>query len=131
MPNMANITVKKADGVTDVTYTALMPSAGDKTPARWANVAANAVALFRPTYNAFSRSNGSRDARVVETTLKFPDVRTVESIDTVVGNVIVNISATVPLQVTDTVISEAVAQAANLFKATLIQDSFKSGYTPQ
>lgn len=42
MPQMANITVKKADGTTDVVYTALTPAGGDNSPARWS---ANALAL--------------------------------------------------------------------------------------
>lgn len=131
MPNMANITVKKADGTTDVVYAALMPSAGDQTPARWHVPAANAVSLFRPSFEMVSRFNQRRDARNVSTVLKYPDVRTVSGADVVVGNCIINVSGIVPLQVTDAVIAEAIAQAANLFKATLVQDCFKTGYAAQ
>lgn len=131
MPQMANITVKKADNVTDVTYTSLTPSAGDQTPARWSNLASASVAAHRSTYNCASRFNGKRDARVVDAVLKYPDVQSVSGANVVVGNCIISISGTIPLQVTDTVIAEAVAQAANLFKATLMQDTFKTGYAPQ
>lgn len=131
MPNMANLTVKKADGTTDVTYVALTPSAGDQTPARWSLVAANAVAGLRPVYDLQSRFNAKRDARHLQSTLKYPDVRMISGVDTVVGNCLITISGVIPLQVTDTVIAEAVAQAANIFKAALIADSFKAGYAPQ
>lgn len=131
MPNMANITVKKADGITDIIYTALTPSAGDQTPARWQVSTANAVSLFRPSYEMASRFNQKRDARNISTVLKYPDVRAVNGVDVVVGNCIINVSGVVPLQVTDTVIAEAIAQAANLFKATLVQDCFKAGYAAQ
>lgn len=52
MPNMANITVKKADGTTDVVYTALTPSAGDKTSARWSLTASSTKANLRLLWNA-------------------------------------------------------------------------------
>jgi len=32
MPSMADITVKKNDGTTDVTYTAISAASGDKSP---------------------------------------------------------------------------------------------------
>jgi hypothetical protein len=35
MPALADITVKMADGTTNITYTGIVPSAGDKTPAVW------------------------------------------------------------------------------------------------
>lgn len=130
MPAMANITIKKADGTTDVVYTSVSGAPGDNAPARWEVTAANVVRLFRPVFDLLSRWNAKKDARHLQATLKYPDVRAVNSVDTVFGNVIVNISAVVPTQVTDTVVTEAVAQAANMFKATLIQDSFKSGYSP-
>ena len=131
MPQMANITVKKADGATDVTYTALSSSAGDQSPARWSDLSSATVAARRATYNSTSRFNGKRDARVVENVLKYPDVQTINGASVVLGNVVINISGTIPLQVTDTAIAEAVAQAANLFKASLVQDTFKTGYAAQ
>lgn len=131
MPQMANITVKKADNTTDVTYTALTPSAGDQTPARWSNLASAPVAAQRSTLQCASRFNGKRDARVVDAVLKYPDVQSISGTNVVVGNCIISISGTIPLQVTDTAIAEAVAQAANLFKAALMQDTYKTGYAPQ
>jgi hypothetical protein len=35
MPTMASITVKKADGTTDIVYDALAASGGDNSPAAW------------------------------------------------------------------------------------------------
>lgn len=37
MPTLANITIKKADGTTDVVYTAIAGAAGDNTPAMFRN----------------------------------------------------------------------------------------------
>jgi len=50
MPSMANITVKKNDGTTDATYTALTPSAGDKVSAQWRNNSQSTIAANRAAY---------------------------------------------------------------------------------
>lgn len=131
MPNMANITVKKADGTTDVVYTALTPSAGDKTPARWQNNASHAKAALRATVEMTSRFNPAKTARHVTLLVKYPEVASVGGVDTVTGTGHMTIDGVIPLQVSDTAIAELVAQAANVFKAALVQDSFKIGYAPQ
>lgn len=131
MPNMANITVKKADGTTDVVYTALTPSAGDKTSARWSLTASSTKANLRPTLECTSRYNNARTARNISMTLKFPEIASVAGVDSVIGTGIVTIQGVVPMQVSDSVISELVAQSANVFKTALVQDSFKIGYAPQ
>lgn len=130
MPNMANITIKKADAVTDVTYTALTPSAGDRTPARWANLA-QSKANLRASIEMTSRFNNNRSARHVSILMKYPEVVQVNGVDTVAGIGHVTIEGLIPLQVSDTAIAELVAQSANAFKIALIQDCFKIGYAPQ
>lgn len=127
---MANITVKKADGTTDVTYTALTPASGEQ-PARWTVLTAASQQSLRPVVEVRSRDNGRRDARVVSLLVKYPDVRSINGVDTVVGTIPLEIRGTIPRQVADAVIAEAIAQSANLYKAAAIQDAFKSGYAPQ
>jgi len=131
MPNMANITVKAANGTTDVVFTALTPAAGDRTPARWADVSANTRANLRPTAEMTSRFNNARSARHVDFTLKYPEVANIGGVDQVMGTALLSATCVVPLQVTDTTISEAVARFSNLLKSVLIQDSVKAGYAPQ
>lgn len=63
--------------------------------------------------------------------LKYPDVRSVNGVDTVVGSIPINISATIPKQVLDSVVAEAIHQAGNLFTSVLVRDSYKLGYAPQ
>lgn len=84
MANMANIVVKKANGTTDITYTALTASAGDTVPARWRENSQASVVGFRPTLTQVARANGNNNARVVTTRFKFPVVRAVGGVDTVV-----------------------------------------------
>lgn len=45
MPTMANITVKKADGTTDIVFDAIAGSGGDTSAARWRQDTGNTVGL--------------------------------------------------------------------------------------
>lgn len=131
MPQMANITIKKADGTTDVVYTQKTPSAGDKSPAVWKNDTVGTVLAARPTFSIVSMDNGNRKARRLRTSYIWPKTRT----DTA-GNVTVSGGASsesshlVPQDMTPTEISEFVAQYANLLASALIKASVNDGYAP-
>lgn len=132
MPQMANITVKKADGTTDVVYSALTPSSGDKTAAQWRCETAGASASLRPLLSMSSTYNGPRTARRLDVQFKFPWTVTdsATTVATVKANCPAALQITIPTEMPDTVVFEAVAQLANLLKSTLIQDSLKSGFAP-
>lgn len=132
MPNMANITVKKADGTTDVIYVNQAPASGDSTPARWRVDAIGTVPANRPVFTVMSKSASNGATRVVSGKLVFPEVYTdsTTGLISVRSSVSLSVDCRVPQILTDTTIAEAVAQFANLLKATLIQDSFKTGYAP-
>lgn len=130
MPQIANITVKAANGTTDVVYTAMTPSSGDTTPAFWRAEGSGASASLRATFQLSSKWNGPKTARRVTGAFQYPQTATVDGVETVINRVPVEFSFLVPQAVPDTLIAEAVAQAANLIKATLIQDSIKSGFAP-
>ena len=76
MPSMADITVKNKANV-DVVYVAKVPSAGDKTPARWTADALHGIAGFRPSFTTGTRNNSSQNARVLEANYAFPDRKSV------------------------------------------------------
>lgn len=132
MPQMANITVKKADGVTDVVYVNQAPASGDSTPARWRVDAIGTVPMNRPTFSVMSKSASNGATRVVSGKLVFPETYT----DTATGLVSVRSSVSlsfdcrVPQLLTDATIAEAVAQFPNLLKDILIQNTMKTGYAP-
>jgi len=131
MPQIANLTVKKNDGTTDVTYTAVVPSAGDKTPALWRNTAVGTAAAHQPTLVLSSRNNGTGSARRLEGQLVYPT--TVTGTDgkvTVADKAIIGISGVIPSGMPTSDINEAVSQAMNLFVTSLVKDSFKTGYAP-
>lgn len=132
MPAMADITVKKNDGTTDIIYNAMAPSSGDNVAAVWRSEASASYAAFKPTFEMRTRYNGPRDARRAEITFTMPVTQTdtASGITSVIGKVPVAFSIVSPLGAPDSVINEAVAQSANLLKSTLIQSALKAGFAP-
>jgi hypothetical protein len=124
---MADITVKKADGVTNITYTQLTPSAGDRVAAQWRENTAT-TAAYRPVVGMRTQNNGAKDGRRVLITGNFPYVDPVSGL--VIAKMPLVFEGTVPLNVPDTFVSEGVAQFSNLLVSALIQASIKAGFAP-
>lgn len=131
MPQMANVIVKKNDGTTDVVYTSLVPSAGDKTPAIWKNQTIGSASSHRPELKLTSRDNGTMSARRVEGTFTYPTLATdVQGKVNAVDRVILNVNVVVPKGMPDVDVNEAISQGFNLFASSLLKDSCKTGYAP-
>lgn len=130
MPTMADITVKKADDVTNVTYNALAPSSGDTVPSVWRQEAMATQPNLKATVSLKAGWNGPRDARRVQMDFMYPytSTDTTNGLTTVVARIPIQVTATVPQLIPDSVISEAVAQCGNLLDAALVQSCFKAGY---
>lgn len=131
MPQMANITVKKADNTTDVVYTQATPSAGDKSPAVWKNATVGTILAARPTFTLNSQDNGTGKARRFRSTYLWPKTR----VDTagnvsVAGGASAESSHLVPQDMTPAEIAEYVSQYANLLASALIKASLNDGYAP-
>lgn len=132
MPQMANITVKKADGTTDVVFKARQPSSGDQNAARWSpdsSGARGARASFEVVAQK-SGASGSTAKRRVSTSLIVPVVRTENGTDLVVDVVRATTQFTFPLSATDSEIEEAVALHSNLTGAQLVRSTYEEGYAP-
>jgi hypothetical protein len=128
---MANITVKAANGTTDVVYTAMTPSSGDTTNAIWRDEAAGSAAAFKPTLSVNSRYNGDRTGRRLNIVYDRPQTVTDSNgIVTVANRIPISLSVLVPMSCPDTVVAEAIHQATNLFASTLVRDALKSGFAP-
>lgn len=128
---MGNITVKKNDGTTDVIYTALAPSAGDKTPAYWRNNTVGTAEAHKPELRMSSKPNGDLTTRQVTMHYSYPS--TVVGGDgktTVAYRTNFTLSSSLPQGMPTTEMNEAVSQFLNLCASTLIKDSFKSGFSP-
>lgn len=129
MPKIANITVKKADGTTDIIYVADTPSAGDRSPATWS--VKNAVArALRTTLSFLSQWNGQRSGRRCTVVAKFPIIRDINGVSTVVATIPAELTILIPQLVLDAEASEAVVQFGNLVRSQLISDSLIAGYAP-
>jgi hypothetical protein len=132
MPALADITVKMADGTTNITYTGIVPSAGDKTPAVWRSNSVGGSIGQRPELRVQSASNGDNSARRITINYSYPSLFT----DSNTGRVSVDkrlnwsLSASIPVEMTDADLAEAVEQGNNLVAATLVKSSMKSGYSP-
>lgn len=131
MPQIANINVLKNDGTTSVAYTAVVPSAGDKSPAVWRNLTVGTAAGHRPEARLTSRANGTGTARRIDGSYSYPSLVTDTTGKTQVADKFqLQISAVVPLGMPDADLNEAVSQGLNLFAAQLVKDSVKAGYAP-
>lgn len=132
MPTMANITVKKNDGTTDIVWTALTPAAGDDSPALWRSETVSAVNAFKPRLEVKSRWTQDKKSRHVEGYVVYPVTQTDTGagLTTLIGQIPINFKAVLPQQYDAAVINEAVSQAVNLFASVLVKDSVKSGFAP-
>lgn len=132
MPTMANIVVKAANGTTDVTYTAVAGSAGDKSPAIWRNDAVGTTPAERPLFTIASRDNGTKDARRMDHTYVRPLFLT-DALGRKVRNGGPNGFGTllIPQTMTPTDIAEMVHEYTGLLASALIRAAYKEGMSPR
>lgn len=132
MPTMANITVKKNDGTTDVVFTTVTASGGDKSPAVWRANAAVGYPGQRPELRIESRSNGDNTARRVDGVFTFPSVYTDTATSTtkILSRATCTFSAVIPGNMPDVDAEEFGAQLGNLLAHSLIEETLTSGYAP-
>lgn len=133
MPTMANITIKKSDGTTDITYSALNGCSGDRSVARWRSETVGAIAANRPVFEISAKASSNKQFRLVEGKLVYPETFTDSTTGIVAARTreIFSFTSTIDASSADAVIAEFAAQAANLVKAALVQEVIKSGYGPQ
>lgn len=132
MASIANITVKKADGTTDVIYVAATPSAGDKSPAVWTQDTFSGIQGFRPRLEFQTQDNQGGSIRQSRFKFKFPSLYT----DSTTG--LQKLLATVEFEgtvmcaktMTTTEWKEAYAQLGNLLCSALIRGSVETGFAP-
>lgn len=132
MASLANITVKKNDGTTDIVWTGICPSSGDGVPALWRSDTVGSAPGHKPVLELSTRYNGARTARRVDAKFIYPQIATdsTTGLTTVVNRIVGNVSFAIPDACPTTDINEAVSQAFNLLVATLVKDSFKTGFAP-
>lgn len=135
MPTMASITVKKADGITDIVYDAIAASGGDSSPAVWRQDTGAVAGLpigLRNMFKMFQSWNGPKTARVIRMQMLFPYAvqNTTTTLFSATDRVPLEITVTVPQSIPATAINEAVYQGLNLAAALLVKQSAVAGYAP-
>lgn len=126
---MGNLTIKKADGTTDVTFTQLAKASGDGSVAVFRSTTTGQAANRQDSLEVSSRFNGDRTARRLDQKfIKSYNVTGTDNVERQVSRVHVDIQVTAPINVPQAVIDEAVAQSANLYKHADVQSACKSGY---
>lgn len=132
MPSLANITIKKADGTTDVVYTAVAGSSGDGSPAIFRNDTVGTTLAERPTLLVKTSSNGPKTARRLRADYSWPVVSTDGGGNkTIVGRMTGDASFLIPQNQTIELISEQAYQFGNLIASAIIKASAVEGYAPR
>lgn len=132
MPSLGNITIKKADGTTDVLFTGISPSAGDKTPAIFRSNSVGSSVLARPELRVTTQNNGTNTARRVKIDFSYPQVtdNVVSGTRSVTGRANFSLTGIVPVSMDDEIVAEACTQVINLLASSLIRNVVLSGYAP-
>lgn len=129
MPSMANLTVKDSANA-DVVYVAKVPSAGDKTPARWTADAISGVSAFRPSFVVGTRDSANGSRRLFEVNYAFPVTQTVDGIVQLVDKITGQANVSFPKRVDVSKNKDAYVQFGNLLVQALIRSSAEDGYAP-
>lgn len=128
MAAIANITVKKNDGTTDIVYTAKNGAAGDGFPALWNADTSASIRGNRTSLQMTSQFNGPRTARRVRLAMNMASLATVSGVETRVSTVPAEASFTLPLNADDAVLNECVSQFINALVA--LKNDIKTGFSP-
>lgn len=129
---MGNLTIKKADGTTDVTFTMIAASAGDSSPALYRSVTTGQAPNRQDSLEVAGRWNGSHDVRrTTQKLIRSYNVTDANGVEKQASKVVVEITVASPSNVPQSHVDEAVAQSANLYKHADIQAACKAGYAPR
>lgn len=132
MPSLANITIKKADGTTDVVYTAVAGAAGDNNAAIFRNNTVGTTLAERPTLLVKSTNNANKTARRIRVDFSWPLVTTDSGGNkTVIGRATGDCSFLAPQNQDASVIKEQAYQFGNLIASAMVKASFEEGYAPR
>lgn len=129
---MNNITIKKANGTTDVIYTGVTVSAGDSSPAVYRNDTVGTTLAERPSLLISSRSNGPKSARRVDVNYTWPIMSQDAGGNKILaGRMVGSASVLIPQNQDAALINEQAFQFGNLMATTIVKAALSSGYAPR
>lgn len=132
MPQLADLTVKKADGTTDIVWSGVVSSAGDKSASRHNSKTVSTIPAFQPQMSIKSESNGDSTTRRVHVNVVYPYTVTDSGTNqtTKLGQASFRGEWTVSQEMPQTTVDEFAAQVANLLDTTLLVDVVKTQVAP-
>lgn len=116
MAAIANLVVKKNDGVTDITWTGDSGSAGDRIPARYSSKSVSAIPAFQPKLAVQTEGNGDGAVRRVKINMIYPYTVTDSTTNQTseVSRCVFRGEWSIPQDVPQTTVDEFASQLANL-----------------
>lgn len=134
MPSMASITVKKADGTTDIVYDAITASGGESSPAVWRQDTGAVAGLpvgLRSSFKVASKWNGPKTARQLQFAFEQPYAvqDSTTTLYSAKDRVVMSGVITLPQGIPASALNECV-QGLNLLASTLVKASAQAGYAP-
>lgn len=134
MPTMANITVKKNDGTTDVVYTQVQPAGGPAVPAIWKNQTVGTTIGQQPELRCSSKESKSAGASFSDVRISYKFPRSVSNSTTGEISLSEGFSAVASFRINQVMLTadlnEAAAQFGNLMASALIKSVNQSGRAP-
>lgn len=132
MPAIADITIKKNDGTTDITYAARAPSSGDNVPAVFKSTTVGSAQAHQPELRISSRDGSKGANRVLRGTFSYPQIATdsTTTLTSVVKRATANFELNIPKDMAQADVDEFVSQFFNLGDSSLIVSCGKAGFAP-
>lgn len=131
MPSIANMTVKKNDGTTDITYSYVMGASGEN-PALYRAPALGATAVTAPEVRIVSRQISGGKFNRVTGTAKYPYsvVNSTTGVTSLQNFLLARCELTVPIEMPQASIDEGVSQLLNCFAHSQFKSACKEGFAP-
>jgi hypothetical protein len=130
MTQAADITVKKANGSTDIVWTLKQPASGDNSNAVWRSDTVGDSPAVRPEFSVMGKAS-SGGVRHINGTLKFPSfVEDADGIQQIQGVGYINFHGSIAPGMLDSDATEMAAQGANLLASTIMKAVMASGFAP-
>lgn len=132
MPTLANMIVKKADGVTDITWTGDVNSSGDKSPARYSSKSVTTIPAFQPKFSVSSEGSTDGGVRRIKAGLVYPVtvVDTTTNRTTEIGRFTFRGEWSIPQDLPAANADEFAAQLANIMVHAQMQNTVKTATAP-
>jgi len=128
MPQMEDIIVKKADGLTDFVYKQVSAAPGDGGFAQWEGPGVSRS--VRATFRVSTRWNKSKTAREVNVSGMYPSLKTVDGVAQIGHLIPLSAYFAVPSGFLETDLPDAVAVLTNSLASALMKSVLETGIAP-